>query len=72
MGMGGPDMSQTEETPRSMGILTLDFADASKKVLVWRGQATEDAVSSSQKGDEKQVLKSVDKMLKQYPPKKKK
>ena len=71
MGMGDTGITQTEEVPRSMGILTLDFADANKKVLIWRGQATEDSVSSSQKGDEKQVLKSVDKMLKQYPPKKK-
>jgi hypothetical protein len=71
MGMGDTGITQTEETPRSMGILTLDFADAKKKLLIWRGQATEDSVSNSQKGDEKQVLKSVDKMLKQFPPKKK-
>ncbi len=69
--MGGGDMMQTEATPRSMGILTLDFADAKKNELIWRGQATEDSVSNSQKGDEKQVLKSVDKMMKQFPPKKK-
>ena len=70
-GMGDTGITQTEEVPRSMGILTLDFADASKKVLIWRGQATEDSVSSSQKGDEKQALKSVDKMLKDFPPRKK-
>ncbi len=70
-GMDQPRMAQTEEVPRSMGILTLDFPGANKKVLIWRGQATEDSVSSSQKGDEKQALKSVDKMLKDFPPRKK-
>lgn len=64
-------MTDTEEVPRSMGILTIHFADANKKVLIWRDQATEDSVFNSQKGDEKQVLKSVDKMLKDFPPKKK-
>ena len=68
MGMGGMDTSQTEAQPRMMGILTVDIIDVSKKALVWRGQATTDAISNSQKGDEKQVLKSVDKMFKQFPP----
>jgi hypothetical protein len=68
----GPDMSQTEAEPRMMGILSVDIVDAKKKHLVWRGQATTDAISNSQKGDEKQVLKSIDKMFKQFPPNEKK
>jgi hypothetical protein len=64
----GPDISATEAQPRLMGILSVDLVDAKHKALVWRGQATEDSVSDTQKGDEKQVLKSVDKMFKQYPP----
>lgn len=68
----GPDMSQTETEPRMMGILSVDLVDAKHKDLAWRGQATVDSISDSQKGDEKQVLKSVEKMFKQYPPKKKK
>jgi hypothetical protein len=67
-----PDMSQTEAEPRMMGILSVDIVDAKKKHLVWRGQATTDAISNSQKGDEKQVLKSIDKMFKQFPPNEKK
>jgi hypothetical protein len=67
----GPDISQTEAQPRMMGILALDLADAKKKELVWRGQATVDSISNTQKGDEKQVLDSVKKMFKQYPPKQK-
>ncbi|MFZ2002779.1 MAG: DUF4136 domain-containing protein [Candidatus Sulfotelmatobacter sp.] len=72
MGGVGMDMSQTEAEPRMMGILSVDIVDAKKKHLVWRGQATTDAISNSQKGDEKQVLKSIDKMFKQFPPNEKK
>jgi hypothetical protein len=67
----GPDISQTEAQPRMMGILAVDLADAKKKELVWRGQATVDSISNTQKGDEKQTLNSVKKMFKQYPPEQK-
>jgi hypothetical protein len=67
----GPDISQTEARPRMMGILAVDIVDAKKKELVWRGQATVDSISNTQKGDEKQVLSSVKKMFKQYPPEQK-
>jgi hypothetical protein len=69
-GEAGPDISTTQEHPRMMGILSVDLADAKAKRLVWRGQATEDSISSTQKGDEKQVRKSVDKMFAHFPPKK--
>jgi hypothetical protein len=67
----GPDISQTEAQPRMMGILAVDMVDVKKKELVWRGQATVDSISNTQKGDEKQVLTSVKKMFRQYPPEKK-
>jgi hypothetical protein len=63
------DMATTEAQPRTMGILVVDLVDARTKQVVWRGQATEDSLASSQKGDEKQVKKSVDKMFDRYPPK---
>jgi len=63
------DTAITTEQPRTMGILTVDLYDVAQKHLVWRGQATVDSVSNSQKGDEKQTEKSVDKMFKKYPPK---
>jgi hypothetical protein len=71
-GWEGGDFSDTAITtqqPRTMGILTVDLYDVAQKHLVWRGQATVDSVSNSQKGDEKQTQKSVEKMFKQYPPK---
>jgi hypothetical protein len=64
------EFSTTSERPRMMAILTVDLVDANKKELVWRGQATVDSVSNTQKGDEKQVSKSVEKMFKQFPPQK--
>lgn len=70
MGGMGPDIAQTTAQPRMMGILAVDLIDVKRKQLVWRGQATTDDISDKQKGDEKQVLKSVDKMFKQYPPSK--
>jgi hypothetical protein len=68
MGGMGMDMAQTDAEPRMMGILAVDMGDVKKKELVWRGQATVDSISDKQKGDEKQVLQSVKKMFKQYPP----
>ncbi|HXZ78525.1 MAG TPA: DUF4136 domain-containing protein [Terriglobales bacterium] len=61
--------SSTTQRPRFMGILTVDLADSSRKQLVWRGQATVDSISNSEKGDEKQTEKCVEKMFKKYPPK---
>jgi hypothetical protein len=66
-GWGGPDIVET----RTTGILAVDLIDVKKKEMVWRGQATVDMFSNTQKGDEKQVEKSVEKMFKQYPPKEK-
>jgi hypothetical protein len=68
MGGMGMDMEQTEADPRMMGMLAVDMGDVKKKELVWRGQATVDSISDKQKGDEKQVLQSIKKMFKQYPP----
>ena len=68
VGGGFPDVATTYESPRTMGIMTVDLYDVNQKQLVWRGQATVDSVSNSQSGDEKQVKNSVVKMFKKYPP----
>jgi uncharacterized protein DUF4136 len=54
-----------------MAILSVDMVDVKRKELVWRGQATVDSISNKQKRDEKQVLESVKRMFKQYPPEQK-
>jgi len=69
MGMGGVYDSTTSEVPRTMGILTVDIIDAKTRKIIWRGQATEDNVTKNSKGEEKEVAKSIHKMLDHYPPK---
>lgn len=61
--------STTTRTPRMMAILTVDLADVKTNKLVWRGQATVDSVSKTEKGDKKQVETAVERMFKKYPPK---
>ena len=70
-GMGGMMDMETEAEPRMMGMLAVDMGNVKEKQLIWRGQATVDSISDTQKGDEKQVLESIKKMFKQYPPQKK-
>jgi hypothetical protein len=59
----------TSEHPHEILILTISMADAKQKMLVWRGQATVENPSNSQKGDEKQTKQCVEKLFKSYPPK---
>jgi hypothetical protein len=67
----GPDtfVSNTETVPRLIGILSVDLIDAKTNKIIWRGQATEDNVAQTQKGDEKQIHSSVKKMFDHFPPK---
>ena len=66
---GGDSTTFTSERPRELLTLTVSIADAKEKMLVWRGQATVEDVSNSQKGDEKQTRQCVEKLFKSYPPK---
>jgi hypothetical protein len=59
----------TSEHPRELVILTISMADAKQKTLVWRGQATVESASNTEKGDEKQTKQCVQKLFKSYPPK---
>jgi uncharacterized protein DUF4136 len=74
-GWGGPidedSTTFTSEHPHDILILTISMADGKKKALVWRGQATVENPSNSQKGDEKQTKQCVQKLFKNYPPKSK-
>ena len=72
MGMGGMGWANTTQSPRTIGILTLDMIDAKTNQLVWRGQATEDNIVTGGKNEEKQVAMSIFKMLQRYPPPKSK
>ena len=55
-----------------VGTLVIDMADAGHKQIVWRGVGTKeiDTKAKPEKRD-KSIKKAVDKIFKNYPPKKK-
>jgi hypothetical protein len=73
---GGGGMSSTTTTGSTstiyVGQLGLDMYDSAKKELVWRGVASKtiDPKAKPEK-QQKNITKAVDKLLKNYPPKKK-
>lgn len=73
-GYGGMGMTTTTATTSTIvtGQLDLDMYDASKKQLVWRGVASKTLnPSSNPEKRQKNMAKSIAKLLKNYPPKKK-
>ena len=73
---GGGGMASTTTTGSTstiyVGQLGLDMYDSAKKELVWRGVASKtiDPKAKPEK-QQKNITKAVDKLLKNYPPKKK-
>lgn len=69
---GAPTMSQSTTSTLYIGELALDMYEPPKKQLVWRGVASK-TIDPKAKPDkrEKNLHKAVQKMLKNYPPKKK-
>lgn len=63
-----PVQTVTTETPRTLGILTLDIVDRVKKIVIWRGQSTIEHVSKNDKHDAEQVQKIINKMFQKFPP----
>lgn len=70
-GPGGSDASGTTVTTVHAGEMVLDMYDASTKKLVWRGVVS-DPVDREAKPDKRQkhMDQTVQKLLKDYPPKK--
>ena len=70
-GWGGGMGSATTSTV-DVGTLAIDFYDPSTKLMIWRGVGTKtlDPSSNPEKNMER-VHKAVDKILKDFPPKKK-
>jgi hypothetical protein len=66
-GGGGFGESTTTEQDYKEGTLVVDMYDAKNKQLIWRGSA-EDTLSSKAEKNEKNLDKSVAKMLKKFPP----
>lgn len=69
--LGGGMASATSSTI-AVGTLGLDFYDPQAKQLVWRGEATKTLdPSSNQEKNQKNLDKSMAKLLKNFPPKQK-
>lgn len=70
-GMGG--MSTATTSTINIGAVVLDMYDTATKQLAWRGMASK-TLDAKAKPDKKQknIDKAAEKMLKNYPPKKKK
>jgi hypothetical protein len=71
-GYGGTTMTTGSTSTIYVGQLGLDMYDSAKKELVWRGTASKtiDPKAKPEK-QQKNITKAVDKLLKNYPPKKK-
>jgi hypothetical protein len=69
---GGMGMATATQTTIKTGTLNLDMYDSANKRLVWRG-AVSKTIDPGAKPDKRQknLDKALDKLLKNYPPKKK-
>jgi hypothetical protein len=71
---GGMNSTTTTTSVRDIlvGTLVIDMADAQKKEVVWRGMGTKE-IDTNAKPDkrDKSINKAVEKIFKNYPPKKK-
>jgi hypothetical protein len=65
---GGFGETTTTVDSYKIGTLVLDMYDSRNKQLIWRGTAS-DTLSNKPDKDEKKLDKTVDKMLKSFPPK---
>ncbi|HEX6836464.1 MAG TPA: DUF4136 domain-containing protein, partial [Polyangia bacterium] len=61
---GGPDVTVRQYTE---GTIVVDFVDPSSHRVLWRGSAN-GVVQHPQNPDLNKVAKSVDKMMRHYPP----
>ena len=68
-GWGGVGSSSTTVSEYTAGTLVVDIFDSATKGLVWRGVA-QDELKKKQDKREKQAAKAVDKLLRDFPPKK--
>jgi hypothetical protein len=65
----GGGMATANSTPISVGTIVLDFYDPTTKQLVWTGQATKTLdPKSSQEKNQKNLDKSMKKLLTDFPP----
>jgi hypothetical protein len=67
-GFGGMGTATTTMTDYKTGTLVLDMFDTKSKQLIWRGVGT-DSVAGDPDKNQKKLVKTVQKMFKNFPPK---
>lgn len=67
--MGG-GMGRIDPVIENVGTLVLDLSDGQQKKLIWRGVAS-DTLSDKSEKNTKTLNKAIEKLFKQYPPKRK-
>jgi hypothetical protein len=67
--MGG-GMGRIDPVIENIGTLVLDLSDGQQKKLIWRGVAS-DTLSDKSEKNTKTLNKAIEKLFKQYPPKRK-
>jgi hypothetical protein len=68
-GFGGSGMSTTTTDITKIGTLVIDVFDSKNQQLLWRGKQS-DALSSNPNKNEQNLAKDLQKMFKNFPPKK--
>jgi len=66
----GGGMGRVDPVVENKGTLVVDLSNGKDKALIWRGTAA-DTLSDKPDKNTKKIEKSVEKMFKNYPPKKK-
>jgi Domain of unknown function (DUF4136) len=66
--MGWDGMATTQEQTYEVGTLVVDMFDTKSKQVIWRGTATDTLSDKAEKNAEK-LNKAVEKMMKDFPPK---
>ena len=63
-------MGRIDPVVENKGTLVVDISNGQSKALIWRGTAA-DTLSDNPDKNTKKIEKAVEKMFKNYPPKKK-
>jgi hypothetical protein len=65
-GFGGPVYTDTQVVEVERGALVIDIWDADSDELIWRGSASGITLSDNPERTQKNIVKAIDKMAKQY------
>ena len=65
-GFGGPVATTSRATEVERGTLLIDVIDADSNSLIWRGRVTDIVISDNPEKTQRNVVRAIEKMAKQY------